>query len=151
METVDIKIWTKSSYRYELPTYATLHSSGFDFLADTVTNLRLNPGQRTIIPTGLWMAIPPGYELQIRSKSGLAFLKGIVVTNSPGTCDADYRGEICVILTNIGSKDYDIEPGQKIAQGVICPVYQAAFKRVENIEDLGTTDRGEGGFGSTGK
>ena len=129
------------------PVYATDHAAGADLKADIVTAVVLNPGERTLLPTGLHLAIPPGYEGQVRPRSGLANKKGITVLNSPGTIDADYRGEVKVILINLGLEPATIIPGERIAQLVIAEVSAAVFR---NIEQLPSTDRGAGGFGSTG-
>jgi len=133
--------------RQELvPTYATNLSSGFDIKANITESVKINLGERVLIPTGLKVAIPPGYELQIRSKSGLALKNGITVLNSPGTVDADYRNSIGIVLINHNKEEFVVEPLMKIAQGVICPVFQAIF---EEVDDLNITER-KGGFGSTG-
>lgn len=134
-----------------VPTYATTLSSGFDLAAhvDAETQTTLQPGRRMLVKTGIFIEIPVGYELQVRPKSGLAIKHGITVLNSPGTVDADYRGEIGVILFNSGDNPFDITPGLKIAQAVICPVMQADFVHV-SASDLCQTDRGDGGYGSTG-
>jgi dUTP pyrophosphatase len=129
------------------PVYATEHASGADLKADLDTAVTLNPGERALMATGLHIAIPPGYEGQVRPRSGLANKKGITVLNSPGTIDADYRGEVKVILINLGLEPSTIIPGERIAQLVIAEVSAAVFK---NTEQLPSTDRGAGGFGSTG-
>ncbi|MBI3441283.1 MAG: dUTP diphosphatase [Proteobacteria bacterium] len=130
-----------------LPAYATEHSAGMDLEAAIEQPLLLQPGERTLVPTGLTIALPTGYEAQIRPRSGLAAKNGITILNAPGTIDADYRGEIKVILTNLGTEAFKIERGMRIAQMVI-----AAYDRVSwNVVDtLDQTQRGEGGFGSTG-
>jgi dUTP pyrophosphatase len=107
----------------------------------------LNPGARTLIPTGLYMEIPPGYEVQVRPRSGLAYKRGLTVLNAPGTIDADYRGELGVLLVNTSNESQAIEPGERIAQLVVSPVYRIEWVEVD---ELGKTDRGSGGFGSTG-
>ncbi len=127
--------------------YATEGSAGADLRASIDTVLRISPGERTLIPTGLRMVIPLGWEGQVRPRSGLALKKGLTVLNSPGTIDSDYRGEIGVILVNLGSVIAEIEPGERIAQLVIARVEQASFRR---IDKLSGSDRGIGGFGSTG-
>jgi dUTP pyrophosphatase len=110
--------------------------------------MTLPPGGRMVVPTGLRVEIPSGYEGQVRPRSGLAAKFGVTVANAPGTIDSDYRGEVGVILVNLGTEDYSIEPGERIAQLVIAPVIQAAFRRADGLAD---TARGEGGFGSTGR
>lgn len=130
-----------------LPSYATPDSAGADLLAAVETPVVLGPGARTIIPTGLKMALPSGYEAQVRPRSGLAIKNGITCLNSPGTIDADYRGEVGVILINHGTEPFEITRGMRIAQLVIAPSYIAEWKEVEDLE---ATERGSGGFGSTG-
>ena len=132
----------------ELPKYAHSGDAGFDLVAANSKPITIYPGNREIIPTGIKMAIPDGYELQIRSRSGMASSYGVVVANSPGTIDSGYRGEIGVVLANIDEWDsFTVQPGMKIAQGVLSPVVQAEFIRVGS---LGDTERGEKGFGSSG-
>lgn len=128
-----------------LPEYHTIHSSGFDLCS--AENTTLQTGECKLISTGIKMAIPVGYEAQIRPRSGLSLKKNIIVPNSPGTIDADYRGEVKIILSNIGKKDFKIEKGDRIAQCVICPVVQAKLIVKDSLSD---TKRGEGGFGHTG-
>ena len=128
------------------PFYATPLSSGADLVALLQSSFFLSPHERVLVPTGLVLDIPPGYEAQIRSRSGLALRYGIVCLNSPGTIDADYRGEVQVILANLGSEDVEISPGMRIAQIVFAPIVQAQF----TIGDLSASERGTGGFGSTG-
>ena len=130
-----------------LPAYATEHSAGMDLLAAVHENRTMAPGERALIPTGLAMALPDGYEAQIRPRSGLALKYGVSLVNTPGTIDADYRGEIGVILINHGHEPFVIERGMRIAQMVIAPYTRAQFSEVI---DLPTTQRGQGGFGSTG-
>ncbi|MCB0219015.1 MAG: dUTP diphosphatase [Chrysiogenetes bacterium] len=130
-----------------LPEYQTPGAAGADLYACLDNPLALAPHTRVMVPTGLAIEVPPGYEAQVRPRSGLAAKHGIGVPNSPGTIDSDYRGEVKVILINMGSEDYEIHHGDRIAQMVIAPVVQGAFKEVENLSD---TERGEGGFGSTG-
>ena len=129
-----------------IPAYQTKEAAGFDLhsIEDTV----INPGERKLIGTGLAFEIERGYEIQIRPRSGLAFKHGVTVLNSPGTIDSDYRGEIKVLLINLGSEPFEIKCGERIAQAVIAPVIQAEIEEVENLSD---TERGSGGFGSTGK
>jgi dUTP pyrophosphatase len=133
-----------------LPAYQTAHAAGLDLLAAVPEEapVLLAPGQPTMIPTGLSIALPAGHEAQVRPRSGLAAKHGVTVLNAPGTIDADYRGEICVLLINHGSETFRVRRGERIAQMVIAPV-----SRVElvPISSLSTTDRGSGGFGSTGR
>lgn len=130
-----------------LPFYATEHASGMDLPAAVDEPIRLKPMQRALVPTGLMIELPPGYEAQIRPRSGLAIKHGITLLNTPGTVDADYRGEIKVVLINLGEEDFVINRGDRIAQMVICPVVKV---QLEVVEELSTTYRSEGGFGSTG-
>jgi dUTP pyrophosphatase len=130
-----------------LPAYATALSAGVDLEAAVDAPVTLKPGARMLIPTGLAMALPEGYEAQIRPRSGLAYKNGITVLNSPGTIDADYRGEIKVILANLGTEDFTVERGMRVAQMVIAPYTQVAWNVVEELDE---TARGAGGFGSTG-
>ena len=129
------------------PHYATEYASGADLKADLSSPITLKPGDRFMIPTGIHMAIPPGWEGQVRPRSGLADKKGLTVLNSPGTIDADYRGEVKVILVNLGCETVTIEPGERIAQLIIAEVSAADFRITE---ELPSTHRGSGGFGSTG-
>ena len=129
----------------DLPAYATDGAAGMDVLS--AESLTLKRGQRHAVATGLSMAIPQGYEIQVRPRSGLALKHGITVPNTPGTIDSDYRGELKIILINYGEDDFAIERGDRVAQLVLAPVTQAAW---EEVEDLDATTRGEGGFGSTG-
>ena len=130
----------------ELPAYATSGAAGMDVLsAEDVT---LAPGMRHAVATGLSMAIPDGYEIQVRPRSGLAFKYGITVPNTPGTIDSDYRGELKVLLINHGTEDFVITRGERVAQLVLAPVTQALWQEVETLDD---TARGSGGFGSTGR
>ncbi|MBC7288166.1 MAG: dUTP diphosphatase [Armatimonadetes bacterium] len=130
-----------------LPEYATANSAGMDLRAHISQPITIAPGERTLIPTGIRLAIPPGYEGQVRPRSGLAIRHGLTVLNSPGTIDADYRGEVKVVLANLGSEPVTIQPGDRIAQLVIAPVVRAFLVRVEELPE---SDRGEGGFGHTG-
>ena len=130
-----------------LPKYETSGSSGMDLSANIDSSVNIDPGKTAIIPTGLSLSIPKGFEVQIRPRSGLAAKQGISVLNTPGTIDADYRGEIKVILINLGRDSFKVGKGLRIAQMVVCPVMQAQLKEVE---DLNETERGKGGFGSTG-
>jgi len=130
-----------------LPRYATAHSAGADLLAAVVESIDLAPGERTIVPTGVSIELPAGYEAQVRPRSGLAIKHGVTCLNSPGTIDADYRGEIGVILINHGTEEFRVERGMRIAQLIIAPVCSA---RWTETDELGESDRGAGGFGSTG-
>lgn len=129
-----------------LPSYATAGSAGLDLRADVP--VRLAPGERALVPTGLTLAIPPGHEGQVRPRSGLALREGVTCLNSPGTIDADYRGEVGVILANLGQKPVSVERGDRIAQLVIAPVARA---ELIEVAELPQTTRGEGGFGHTGR
>jgi len=131
----------------ETPFYATTGSAGADLRAAVGAPLALKPGERALIPTGIAMALPAGYEGQVRPRSGLAVKFGVTVLNAPGTIDADYRGEVMVPLINLGSDDFVIEHGLRIAQLIVAPFQQADFKVVDTLDD---TERGDGGFGSTG-
>lgn len=133
---------------YDLPAYATVSSAGLDLKAVLDQPISLQPLERKIIGTGLKIALPEGYEAQVRPRSGLAAKHGITVLNAPGTIDADYRGEIGVILVNLSNKAVEINPGERIAQLVVAQYTQVDWQRVTSLD---TTDRGEGGFGSTGK
>jgi dUTP pyrophosphatase len=135
------------SKEVSLPKYETSGSSGMDLAAYINNSINLESGKSQIIPTGISVAIPEGFEIQIRPRSGLAAKNKISVLNTPGTIDADYRGEIKVILINLSDKTFVIEKGLRIAQMVVCPIIQA---RLEEVDELNQTIRGEGGFGSTG-
>ena len=128
------------------PAYATAHAAGMDVVAAEA--LTLAPGERHAVATGFAIAIPDGYEVQVRPRSGLALKHGITCLNSPGTIDADYRGEVKVILANLGSEPFEVKRGERIAQLVPAPVLRACFQEVEQLDD---TARGQGGFGSTGR
>ncbi len=141
-----VKIVNKSSN--ELPAYATSLSAGLDLRANLDEEIVLSPLQRILVPTGLFIELPEGYEAQIRPRSGLAFKHGISVLNSPGTIDADYRGEIKVILVNLSNDDFIIKHGERICQMVVSKHETVDFKLVTTLED---TERGAGGFGHTGK
>jgi dUTP pyrophosphatase len=130
-----------------LPAYETAQSAGMDLAAANDAPVTLAPGGRAMVPTGLAIALPAGYEAQIRPRSGLAAKNGVTVLNTPGTVDADYRGEVKVILINLGDDAFEIERGMRIAQMVIAPVIQASFTEVDTLPE---TARGTGGFGSTG-
>lgn len=130
-----------------LPAYETALSAGMDLAAAINAPMTLAPGKRAMVPTGLAIALPAGYEAQVRPRSGLAAKNGVTVLNTPGTIDADYRGEVKVILVNLGEDSFEIERGMRIAQMVIAPVTQASFTEVDSLSE---TERGSGGFGSTG-
>lgn len=130
-----------------LPSYATEGAAGLDLLAAVADPMIIAPGERCLVPTGLTIALPPGYELQIRPRSGLALRSGIVLPNSPGTIDEDYRGEIQVIVMNLGQEPFTVQRGARIAQAVLAPVSKLAW---QPVDDLDLTARGTGGFGSTG-
>ena len=148
MSTVKITLkQSESAKDLPLPTYATSQSAGMDLQAAIHSPLQLRKGHRALIPTGLSIALPEGYEAQIRPRSGLALKNGVTVLNSPGTIDADYRGEIGVILINHGEDDFTITRGMRIAQMIIAPHSTAIF---EVSHELSSTERGAGGFGSTG-
>lgn len=142
---VKIKIVNRGSQ--QLPAYATPESAGMDLRANVAEPVVLHPLERRIIPTGLYMALPPGYEAQVRPRSGLAFKHGITVLNSPGTIDSDYRGELGVLLVNLSNEDFTIQAGERIAQMVIARHEQGEFVEVEELDD---TERGAGGYGHTG-
>lgn len=141
-----VKIVNRS--RHALPAYQTPLSAGMDVRADLGESVTLAPLERAMIPTGLYVELPAGYEMQVRPRSGLAAKHGITVLNSPGTVDADYRGEIRVILVNLSNEPFTIESGERIAQLVVARHEQVEW---EQVEELGTTERGAGGFGSTGR
>ena len=141
-----IRIINKS--KHPLPQYATPLSAGLDLRADIDSPITLRPRQRCLVPTGLYIALPPGYEAQVRPRSGLALKYGITVLNSPGTIDADYRGEICVILANMSDEPFTLEDGERVAQMVIARHEQAEWEETDSLDD---TLRGEGGFGHSGR
>ncbi|MYG52384.1 MAG: dUTP diphosphatase [Rhodospirillaceae bacterium] len=130
-----------------LPGYATAGSAGVDLMAAIADPRNLAPGVRSAVPTGIAIALPPGFEAQIRPRSGLARKHGIAIVNAPGTIDSDYRGEIEVLLVNLGGADFTVEPGMRIAQLVIAPVARAVWREADTLDETG---RGAGGFGSTG-
>lgn len=142
-----MKIQIVNKSKHDLPQYATSQSAGMDLRANLSEPVTLAPMERKLIPTGLFMALPQGYEAQVRPRSGLAIKKGITVLNSPGTIDADYRGEICVILVNLSSESFVVNDGERVAQMVIAKHEQAEWVDVETLDD---TERGAGGFGHTG-
>ena len=143
---MEVKIINKS--HHQLPAYETIQSAGMDLRANLEGPITLQPMQRGLVPTGLFMALPAGYEAQVRPRSGLAIKKGITVLNSPGTIDADYRGEVCVILINLSQEPFVINDGERIAQMVIAKYEQVTWSQVEVLDE---TERGAGGFGHTGK
>jgi dUTP pyrophosphatase len=130
-----------------LPSYMSEHAAGLDLAADLADALELAPGARALVPTGLAIAIPPGYEGQVRPRSGRAFAEGLTVLNAPGTIDADYRGEVRVLVVNLGQAPIHVRRGDRIAQLVVAPVVRVVWDEVERLEP---TERGRGGFGSTG-
>ena len=142
---IEIKIINKG--HHQLPQYATPLSAGMDLRANLTESIVLKPKDCCLVPTGLYMALPAGYEAQIRPRSGLAFKKGITVLNSPGTIDADYRGEVGVLLINLSEEDFVINDGERIAQMVIARHESAGFIEVEELDN---TERGAGGYGHTG-
>ena len=144
MEKIQVKIYTKTG---DIPDYATLNSVGCDI--KSTEEFSLHPSYRHVFSTGIYLEIPDGYEIQVRPRSGNAAKFGLTIINTPGTIDADYRGEVKVILLNTGHESIKIEKGMKIAQLVLKEALQADFIRVEQLTDLEKTDRGEGGFGHT--
>ena len=143
-----MKVQVINKSKHPLPQYATGMSAGMDLRANLDAPITLKPLQRCLVPTGIFMALPEGFEAQVRPRSGLAIKKGISVLNSPGTIDADYRGEVCVILVNLSTEDFVIEDGERIAQMVIARYDQAEWQEVDVLDE---TERGAGGFGHTGK
>ena len=144
MAKIQIKRFSK---KVLIPKYETAGSSGMDIAAFVENDIVIQPGEKALIPTGFTLAIPKGYEVQIRPRSGLAAKKSITVLNTPGTIDSDYRGEIIVILMNFGKEKFIVENGLRIAQMVVCPIEQVTL---HEVKDLTETKRGKGGFGSTG-
>lgn len=143
-----MKVQIINKSHHALPAYATGLSAGMDLRANITESIVLKPLQRCLVPTGLSIALPEGYEAQVRPRSGLALKKGITVLNSPGTIDADYRGEIGVILVNLSDTDFVIEDGERIAQMVVARYEQVEWEAVETLSE---TERGEGGFGHSGR
>ena len=139
-----------ASTPHDLPSYGTPDSAGMDLRAKLDKAITLQPGQRALVPTGLHMAIPAGYEAQVRPRSGLAYKHGVTVLNSPGTIDADYRGDVGVILINHGQAPFVVEDGERIAQLVIARYERVTWQVHDALSDLPETERGEGGFGHTG-
>jgi dUTP pyrophosphatase len=146
-QRVPLKVKLLSHFKGELPRYETLHASGMDVRAALEHPMTIAPLSRAMIPTGISMEIPPGYEVQVRPRSGLAAKQGVSVLNTPGTVDADYRGEVKIIVINLGDQPVEVRDQDRIAQFVLCPVVQA---ELEVVSELGSTERGAGGFGSTG-
>lgn len=140
-----IRIINKSDF--DLPKYESEHASGMDLRANVFETLNIHPGDTVLVPTGIFVAIPPGYEIQIRPRSGYSLKTPLRVANTPGTIDADYRGEIKVIIQNTGNDWYQIAHGDRIAQMVVAPVVRGMFVEVSDLDE---TDRGDGGFGSSG-
>ncbi|MFZ5802933.1 MAG: dUTP diphosphatase [Candidatus Omnitrophota bacterium] len=148
MNSIEIKIKAHPHFKgLELPSYQTAGSSGFDLSAACQEPVVLQPGQRALIPTGISMAVPRGYEAQVRPRSGLAVKHGITLVNTPGTIDSDYRGEVQVIMINLGSEPFTITRGMRIAQVILAPVVKALLTPADNLD---ATPRGSGGFGHTG-
>jgi dUTP pyrophosphatase len=147
MSVLKMKIKIVNNSQHDSPEYATSQSAGLDLRANLTESITLRPLARTLVKTGLFIELPQGYEAQVRPRSGLAYKKGITVLNSPGTIDADYRGEIGVILVNLSEEEFVIENGERVAQLVIAKHEQAEWVEVENLEE---TERGAAGFGSTG-
>ena len=143
-----MKVQVINKSKHPLPQYATSLSAGMDLRANIDSPIVLKPLQRCLVPTGIFMALPEGFEAQVRPRSGLAIKKGISVLNSPGTIDADYRGEVCVILVNLSTEDFVIEDGERIAQMIIARYEQAEWQEMDVLDE---TERGAGGFGHTGK
>lgn len=147
MTKIPLKIKRLAHYQGDLPAYQSALASGFDVRAVLTESLVLKPGERAMIPTALSFEIPAGYEIQARPRSGLAAKQGVSLVNTPGTIDADYRGEVKIILINLGQEPVEIKNQDRIAQLVLCPVLQAEF---EVVDTLSESSRGHGGFGSTG-
>jgi len=145
---MEVKILNKSPF--DLPQYATIHSAGMDLKANISESIILEPLKRVLVPTGLHIELPEGYEAQIRPRSGLAVKHGISLVNSPGTIDADYRGEIKIILVNLSDQPFVLAPGERIAQMIVARFERVDWVTVEELGALGESKRGEGGFGSTG-
>ena len=143
-----MKVQVINKSKHPLPAYATQWSAGMDIRANLSESLTIAPLQRCLVPTGLYLSLPQGFEAQIRPRSGLALKKGVTVLNSPGTIDADYRGEVCIILINLSSEVFVVEDGERIAQMVIARHEQAEWQEVEILDE---TERGAGGFGHTGR
>ncbi len=144
---MEIQVRVVRKTHHALPEYETSQSAGMDLRADLEETVLLDPGGRTLIPTGLYIEIPVGYEAQVRPRSGLALKRGLTVLNAPGTIDADYRGELGVILVNLSQEVQTVEPGERIAQLLFAPVTRGQLVEVDVLSE---TERGRGGFGSTG-
>jgi len=147
-ESREMKIKVINKSKHQLPSYSTASSAGMDIRADIDEEIVLKPMERALVKTGLYLEIPIGYEVQIRPRSGLAINKGITILNSPGTIDADYRGEVCIVLINLSKENFVIKDGERICQMVITKHEKAEWVSVESLFE---TDRGSGGFGHTGK
>lgn len=147
MSTFEMKVKRWPHFKGEAPQYQTELASGFDVRAQLNAPMTLKPMERALVPTGLSFEIPPGFEIQARPRSGLAIKQGLTLLNTPGTIDADYRGEVKIIIVNLGQETVQIQDQDRIAQLVLCPILQAQFVFVEELSD---TRRGAGGFGSTG-
>lgn len=145
---IEVKVKKLPHFVGELPAYQTAGASGFDVRARLEAPLILNPGERALLPTGLAFEVPEGFEIQARPRSGWAIKQGMTLLNTPGTIDADYRGEVKIIVVNLGNEPVRIEDQERVAQLVVCPVLQV---RLTEVEELGASDRGAGGFGSTGR
>jgi len=146
---VDVRVYREPGCDdIPLPAYETEHAAGMDIRAAVTEPITLQPGERVLIPTGIRIALPQGVEAQVRPRSGLAIRHGLSLLNSPGTIDPDYRGEVRIIIANLGQEPYTIHRGDRIAQIVIAPFLRAQWQQVASLDE---TDRGEGGFGSTGK
>lgn len=148
MQTVSVKVKTLEHFKGELPQYQTRLAAGFDVRAQLAGPLLVQPGQRCLVPTGLSFEIPPGFEIQARPRSGWALKQGMTVLNTPGTIDADYRGEVKIIVINLGHEPVEINDQERVAQLVIAPVWQAHLELTSHLTE---SDRGAGGFGSTGR
>ena len=143
---MEVKIVNISPFK--LPEYATIHSAGMDMRANLIESIIIQPLQRVMVPTGVHIQLPDGFEAQIRPRSGLAAKHGIGIVNSPGTIDADYRGEIKIILVNLSNEPFILNPGERVAQMVIARYEKAVWKECDSLDE---SERGEGGFGSTGR
>ena len=148
MDNIEILVKRLRSATTVFPAYMTPHAAGMDLFADLENDMILHPGERALVPTGIAIGLPHGYEAQIRPRSGLALRHGIALVNSPGTIDPDYRGEIGIILINHGKEPFTIRNGERIAQMVCSPIARASLREVNNLDE---TTRGKGGFGHTGK
>lgn len=147
-KTVELKVKTWPHFKGDLPSYQSALASGFDLRAQLSEPIKIAPGERVLVPTGLSFSIPPNFELQMRPRSGWAIRDGITLLNSPGTIDADYRGEVKLVVVNLGDAEVMVKDQDRIAQGVLCPVFQACLTLTTELD---STSRSDGGFGSTGK